>query len=125
MLPPDGKQYVSNPYIDSQLKGNQSDPPYIRMLTSPPEIATSAIEDINAMQDFSISETSSGVDMTCGSSTYTGQATVRSEDTNNSTTTNISYDDDDRLQNSASVIDDERPLSVHSISSVSVRNKNL
>ena len=127
MIPHDRNQYGNNSYIESQLKRNQSDPPYIRMLTSPWEIASNAVEDINAMQELAISETSSGIDMKGGStdsSTYTGHGTVRSEDTNISTIANISPDEDDPLRNPPSVIDDERPLSVHSISSVSVR-KNI
>ena len=127
MNPHDRNDYGNNTYIESLLNHyeshirNQSDPPYIRMLTSSWEIASNAIEDFNAMQD--ISETSSGIDMKGGStdsSTNTGPATVRSEDTNISTITNISPDEDDFLQNTPIEIDDERPLSVHSMSSVSV-----
>ena len=116
-------QYKGNiSYMESQeLKRKQSDPPYIRMLTSPWAVASTAVEDINAMQDFlSMSETSSGIDMKSGSTT--SSTTIRSEGTNTSTLANISLDDeDDRLENSPSMIDDERSLSVHSISSVSVR----
>ena len=121
MIPHDHNEYANNLYIESQLKRNQSDPPYIRMLTSPWAIASNAVEDLNAMQD--ISDTSSGIDMKAGStdsSTYTGPATVRSEDTNTSTNTNIYPDEDDTLQNPPSDLDDDRPLSVHSMSSVSV-----
>ena len=126
MIPHDHNEYANNLYIESQLKRNQSDPPYIRMLTSPWAIASNAVEDLNAMQD--ISDTSSGIDMKLGStdsSTYTGPATVRSEDTNTSTNTNISPDEDDPLQNPPSEIDDDRPLSVHSMSSVSVRTSHI
>ena len=116
-------QYQGNiSYMEShELKIKQSDPPYIRMLTSPWAVASTAVEEINAMQDFlSMSETSSGIDMKSGSTT--SSTTIRSEGTNTSTLANISLDDDDdRLENSPSVIDDERSLSVHSISSVSVR----
>ena len=116
-------QYKGNiSYMEPQeLKRKQSDPPYIRMLTSPWAVASTAVEDINAMQDFlSMSETSSGIDMKSGSTT--SSTTIRSEGTNTSTLANISLDDDDdRMENSPSVIDDERSLSVHSISSVSVR----
>ena len=126
MIPHDHNEYANNSYIESQLKRNQSDPPYIRMLTSPWAIASNAVEDLNAMQD--ISDTSSGIDMKAGStdsSTYTGPATVRSEDTNTSTNTNIYPDEDDTLQNPPSDLDDDRPLSVHSMSSVSVRTANI
>ena len=126
MIPHDHNEYANNLYIESQLKRNQSDPPYIRMLTSPWAIASNAVEDLNAMQD--ISDTSSGIDMKAGStdsSTYTGPATVRSEDTNTSTNTNIYPDEDDTLQNPPSDLDDDRPLSVHSMSSVSVRTANI
>ena len=126
MIPHVHNEYANNSYIESQSKLNQSDPPYIRMLTSPWAIASNAVEDLNAMQD--ISDTSSGIDMKLGStdsSTYTGPATVRSEDTNTSTNTNISPDEDDPLQNPPSEIDDDRPLSVHSMSSVSVRTSNI
>ena len=126
MIPHDHNEYANNSFIESQLKRNQSDPPYIRMLTSPWSIASNAVEDLNAMQD--ISDTSSGIDMKAGStdsSTYTGPATVISEDTNTSTNTNISPDEDDTLQNPPSELDDDRPLSVHSMSSVSVRTANI
>ena len=126
MIPHDHNEYANNLYIESQLKRNQSDPPYIRMLTSPWAIASNAVEDLNAMQD--ISDTSSGIDMKAGStdsSTYTGPGTVISEDTNTSTNRNISPDEDDTLQNPPSELDDDRPLSVHSMSSVSVRTANI
>ena len=104
-------------------KSSSSDPPYIRMLTSPWEVSINAVEDINAMQELSsLSETSSGIDMKSGSTTESS-TTIRSEDTNTLTLANISLDEDDPLQNPPSVIDDERPLSVHSISSVSVRKQ--
>ena len=94
------------------------------MLTSPWEVASNAVEDINAIQELSsLSETSSGIDMKGGSSVTDSSTTIRSEDTNTSTLANISLDDDDPLQNSPSVMDDERSLSVHSISSVSVRKQ--
>ena len=115
-------------YIESQeelhnKKSSLSDPPYIRMLTSPWEVAYNAVEDINSIQELSsLSETSSGIDMKSGSTTESS-TTIRSEDTNTSTLANISLDEDDPLQTPLSVIDDERPLSVHSISSVSVRQQ--
>ena len=125
MIPQNSNQYQSNiSYIESQqlTRKPSSDPPYIRMLTSPWEVASNAVEDINAIQELSsLSETSSGIDMKGGSSVTDSSTTIRSEDTNTSTLANISLDDDDPLQNSPSVMDDERSLSVHSISSVSVR----
>ena len=108
-------QYGSSiSYLESHLKRKpSSDPPYIRMLTSPWDVASNAVEDINAMQELlSLDETSSGIDMKSGSTTDSA-ITIRSEDTNTSTLANISLDEDN--------IDDERSLSVHSICSVSVR----
>ena len=126
MIPHEHNQFGNHSYIESQLKRQQSsDPPYIRMLTSSWEVASTAVEDINAMSELAISETSSGIDMKGGSTDSSTYATVRSEDTNTSTIANISPDEDDPLRNPPSVIDDERPLSVHSISSVSVRNQTF
>ena len=125
MIPENSSQYEGNiSFIETQqLKRKPSpDPPYIRMLTSSWEIASNAIEDINAIPELSsLSETSSGIDMKGESSITGSSSTLRSEDTNTSTLANISLDEDDSLQNLASVMDDERSLSVHSISSVSVR----
>ena len=129
MISHDHNQSETNlSYIESQeelhnKKSSLSDPPYIRMLTSPWEVAYNAVEDINSIQELSsLSETSSGIDMKTGSTTESS-TTIRSEDTNTSTLANISLDEDDPLQNPPSAIDDERPLSVHSISSVSVRKQ--
>ena len=123
MIPHNHNQYENSiSYIQpQQLKRiSSSDPPYVRMLTSPWDVASNAVEDINAMQELlSLSETSSGIDMKGGS--IDSSLTMRSQDTNTSTLANISLDEDDLLQNPSSIIDDERSLSVHSISSVSVR----
>ena len=92
-------QYKGNiSYMEPQeSKRKQSDPPYIRMLTSPWAVASTAVEDINAMQDFlSVSETSSGIDMKSGSTT--SSTTIRSESTNTSTLANISLDDEEFSQ---------------------------
>ena len=106
-----------------QPKLSQSNPPYVRMLTSSWAVASSAVKDINEMQDvLAQSETSSGIaDMKGGTSTdsSTGPITVRSEDTTytSTTLTNMSHDDEDGLIE----LDDEGSLSIHSMSSVSVR----